>query len=180
MLLDIKCLSKIISGKQGGGSKSGAGVSLQMLNFSLAHSYCLYKLKLFMESRIRKSWPCRLKINYFKLTLYFEQSLVFLTKSTFLNWDKEQNPFSTWKFHGPFATFRLPVSKMHAVRWPSPRSSLKRKRKSPSPSALSPWILMAWLKMILSPKPMSCGKPLSDLKLKSTILRKGKRDRTMM
>lgn len=50
-----------------------------------------------------------------------------------------------------------------------PRNNLKKKRKSPSPSALSLWTLTAIVSTNSVPRPKNFGKLLSDLKLKSMI-----------
>merc|ERR1719210_1015344 len=61
---------------------------------------------------------------------------------------------------------------------PRPKNSWRKRRKSPSPSESNPSMSMLWTQTNLGPRPRSFGIPLSDLRPRNTILRKGRRGRT--
>merc|ERR1719305_1447068 len=65
-----------------------------------------------------------------------------------------------------------------SILTPKPKSNWRKRKKSPLPSESNPWMSITWTQTNLAAKLRSFGRPLSDLKLKSTILRKDKRGRT--
>merc|ERR1711910_213564 len=59
-----------------------------------------------------------------------------------------------------------------------PKNSWKKRRKSPFPSESNPSMSMPWTPTNFPARPRSFGTPLSDLRPRNTISRKGRRGRT--
>merc|ERR1719464_373075 len=68
--------------------------------------------------------------------------------------------------------------KTQGKKWPKPKSNWRKRKRSPLPSESNPLMSITWTQTNLATKLRNFGIPLSDLKPKSTILRKDKRDRT--
>merc|ERR1712129_19035 len=70
------------------------------------------------------------------------------------------------------------VFKTQGKKLPKPKSNWRKIKRSPFPSESNPSMSITWTQTNLAAKLRNFGIPLSDLKLKSTILRKDKRGRT--
>ncbi len=75
---------------------------------------------------------------------------------------------------------RWATFKTHVARWPRPRSSWKRRRRSPCRSASSPSTWTAWTPTSWGARPTSSGTPSWGWRQRSTTWRRGKRGRTTM
>merc|ERR1711935_183908 len=70
------------------------------------------------------------------------------------------------------------VFKTQGKKWPKPKNNWRKRKRSPFPSESNPSMSITWTQTNLAAKLRNFGIPLSDLKPKSTILRKDKRGRT--